>query len=1356
MSGALQHGTGTARLVLVASMLGLLAGERAIAGGDDVAGVIPFSKEFRGLLFDASDSDRIGFDDIVGSRIAATVARDGGGTTTLALVLEDDQGAVLATGQPTANGSKSSLSEFTLPETGRYYFRVSGTGAAKYALTFSGKPPKKPAIPDGAVAAPAELEVLLFSARAGSKLKGSITRDSGTLVPRVVEIVAPGGALLPIAESKQIESSKKSVEFSGFVLPDLGEYRIRLTGEAGTTGGYQAKLMVEPPKKEKGIVYEAGHPALDGVEPFTLEEVSIARGVRRGSGEPIELESAFTFGEVDPLTGFTDVESIAPLYAGAPKGAAGFIAFNLDDLLAPPIVPRDAVLVMRFTREIDASTLALDELGRLTPSSPIQVSAAGKVVPIEVSVFGKLVALDPVVGDESGFPASPLLVDGNGVGVASAQGVGAITLATAGLRATNGAPYEPREDLLGSVDAGGAPIPFNPGNAKLDTFLGIDVSGQSVGYGGFLPSERAPRIVRQVTIEGAFAPDFLAPALGDIQGSKSLAIVLDAPLDVSANDGKGAYAGGVLRLRPGASDEEVLRITKHGVVALSNGKFRNEFQLATKIVQPLAAPTSKGPADDYSIERLEYFEPDPTNPIDPESFDPADPDLDTNSEFSNFVVVKDRNGEPQAIDDPLDPIDPLSTFTVRFDRPMDADSFRAYESFRIELDPLSAIAGHVVLGRIVRGDHGRTMTFEPGREIQFGPNAGSFEPIPMTPTPGAFRFVMTSVPDPKILSAMFGGPATTQFLALGVRGVTDVSGRPLALPPSLLSSNQPYWQLTTTVAIGSSTTAISHGAVVHRFQGQALTGQTGNGNTGVRFQDVPPAICGSDGNLYGPRIADVNLFSNGFLSGAPVAFFQKIHDDFNPPPATLMNPFPFGVSTPFSGFAVLGGARMQHVYRAVDASPDYEGLGGTLLDLRGVAFAPHDGAIVNTILPDVSIHAGHSAVVPDTDANGGIPQFALSGLGGGAPAFRMGGHHQTLGDTNTPYDFGSYNAKDIGTGQVHFRKLVHGVEKSGTTTDFYDGRAVVLDANDLFSPPLSPDRAYLRFPREGFDRPFPYDNGALDVQNYPAGVSFGMQLTPRHHSLLLEYRVRVVDPISPPATTNAFTFSVGILSSALPRFRVFTMGVACKACCIAVNCVNNCGVILNPPMNGLPGGAGDPLNPDAIVNAVGPDVSAPGLACFCHGFALNPTSCAPGFSDQTSVNPPFDLAALGANPSGSNNFGDNSRYFVVFDYVKRESRIRSPFVRARPFTITNPIWLEPIFSPPLSAIPAGSTLDVRFRASATGAGQFEPATFVAPEDIGLLNGAGRPYIQFEAVFVANTSSQLVPALEELVIPFVAQ
>ena len=165
------------------------------------------------------------------------------------------------------------------------------------------------------------------------------------------------------------------------------------------------------------------------------------------------------------------------------------------------------------------------------------------------------------------------------------------------------------------------------------------------------------------------------------------------------------------------------------------------------------------------------------------------------------------------------------------------------------------------------------------------------------------------------------------------------------------------------------------------------------------------------------------------------------------------------------------------MYRAVDASPDWESYSGTELDLIRLAFAPSGGTVTSTVIPDLSIHAGHSAIVPDTKQGAGIPTLPQSGLLGVNNTTAMGGHFNGLGNPNTPYVKSAYNATVAETGEEQRRQLVYGSLKPGAVADFYDGKALVLDNTNLFTPPGSP-RAYHPLPQGGFDTPFLYNNGA--------------------------------------------------------------------------------------------------------------------------------------------------------------------------------------------------------------------------------------------------------------------------------------
>src|SRR5690606_5880636 len=117
---------------------------------------------------------------------------------------------------------------------------------------------------------------------------------------------------------------------------------------------------------------------------------------------------------------------------------------------------------------------------------------------------------------------------------------------------------------------------FNPGNQALDFFDQTDVGPGTKSYGGFLPDESAPRLVRELRLEESYDPDFAAPAAGDVLGVGFLGLVRDLPFDVHSKGGNGEWAGGILRLRPGGTDTEEIPITRNTVLPLGDGTFRND------------------------------------------------------------------------------------------------------------------------------------------------------------------------------------------------------------------------------------------------------------------------------------------------------------------------------------------------------------------------------------------------------------------------------------------------------------------------------------------------------------------------------------------------------------------------------------------------------------------------------------------------------------------------------------------------------------------------------------------------------------------------------------------------------------
>ena len=139
-------------------------------------------------------------------------------------------------------------------------------------------------------------------------------------------------------------------------------------------------------------------------------------------------------------------------------------------------------------------------------------------------------------------------------------------------------------------------------------------------------------------------------------------------------------------------------------------------------------------------------------------------------------------------------------------------------------------------------------------------------------------------------------------------------------------------------------------------------------------------------------------------------------------------------------------------------------------------------------------------------------------------------------------------------------------------------------------------------------------------------------------------------------------------------------------------------------------------------------------------------SGAPLFPDDI-VNDQRARCATSSSSQGA-LLGDNSRYFAVFDYVKTTSSITSPYTRVYPSTVDSPVYLQPIFEPPLAEIPPGTSVLVEYEGANNTKGSKGTGFFT---DINRVKGS--PNIAFRATFVGNIESLLSPNFDLVAIPY---
>lgn len=1005
----------------------------------------------------------------------------------------------------------------------------------------------------------------------------------------------------------------------------------------------------------------SGSSGAGGDSAFFLDEVFFGRPLFDPDGMVIEVTNPKSVIEEDPITGLLLAGFPKPLFPG--DDLEKLMSLNLGETPNSPfkvrVVPRNGVLVLSFTKPVDPDSLLLDPEGLVTAKSPIRiVTDEGSLVTCRASVHGKEVWLNPVVGDQVGFPPSPLVFDQNGDPISSAEGFLKLLVYSAGtathvVEAAQGGLLSTRKDLLGSPLK---PIGFNPGNSGLDFFNYGEGS-----FNGFLPDISPPRIIREVKDGGTAGA-----------GSGTLQLVDPTKSFVTAaNGGSGEWSGALLVLRPGAKNEEKVKVASNTETTLF-------------VDPPGFTKAPQAGKDAYELIRAEFYEPIPgftdlTTAVDPVNIpkDPNDPEDAKNSDLFNFVyfdAYNETKGAWESVDydpgpDGSNPIGPRWRINLRFSEPMDLGSFRPYETFYVCSGSLSVEDpgfGKMMPGRVTIRNRNREVSFEPVVDDQTGA-AGGDRLLGFGVNPKALRLVIRVVPPAKAVSDFYEslGPPSTwppgvveDLVKTGVLGLMNLGGQPLGLPAQFLQKESPYCVIfDTSPGHGAyppsadfrydfSTQADpegteEYGVLVHRFMGLPETGVGPEGETGVIYQDHP-------GLIYGPHIADCSVGLNGFLSGHYVEFIEHVFDNYNPPPPSSptypdpINPIPFGVGTPVTAN---DGCRFQHVYRVGDCSPDVPSFQGTVLDLIGLAWAPIGGWVTNTLIENMSIVIGNSKIVPDTTQEAGIPNSPGSGL------------KQTF-STNF---FGK-------------QYMVVGEETPPTQPNI--GVPYVIDWRNLFGPKNHGPKFnnYIAWPT--FDRP----------KKNP-GFPFTSE-----YSMVIEYRLDH-NQGSSMAQTNGFTFHAGIISSMLPRFRVYSRGPV-------------------------------------------PNTTPPQMVDACSYPQNYPSAWGP-------------LQSPGS-------YGDNSRYFLIFEYVKRISTVVAPYLNAE--DVTQDIqFFQPVIVPPLTDIPAGTTLTVEFQVNPNPSNPGSPVSpWTVQEQVeGLNDGpyANYDYIRFKAVFEANVAAGVVPAIDTLTIPY---
>lgn len=1012
----------------------------------------------------------------------------------------------------------------------------------------------------------------------------------------------------------------------------------------------------------------SGRPG-DRSETFTLVDVKYGRRVNDGGQE--RLVSPLTTAQTDPVTGFLVPGSLQPLGAGVDVEEPQSLGVGTSYL--PRVIPRNGVLELEFTAPIDPTSLSADVIdgtGALVTAGSIQVRKAdGTPIPVVVTLrSSRVIWIDAVAATGIGFPASPVDFGPDGAPRADATGFLKLRLPRTGsaiLRSTNGAFLGQRADKLGDT---ATPVGLNPGNRVLDFIAQNHLIPTNETFNGFLPDSTVPRVVRTHRLDHTFdtgaGDSFAARALTDSAGSYS----------TTAKQGAGEWSGGVLVLRPGLASQET-------VAVLSNTS--NRVNLAADFT---IAPQN---GDAYRLERTEYFEPVPGDPIDPALFDAENPQNAANADFSNFVEAWEIDAAGNAFRGPLtlrDQIPPFSELRVRFSEPMARDSFLQWETFSVTSNPDGG-EGQELLTDVFLDVTQTVATIRPARLDQA---AGTFEIVGWGKGSKNLQLVVTTVPRAAFLQQQLSATEYSAFVDEGRRSVLDLGGQPLGFSRSQFVKASPPVRYAAFFGSNeaASTAAVppvieSWGVMVHRMRGRPITGlDPATGLPGVGYRD--------QANYYLP-IADVNLQTNGVLAGSPVVYVTKIHDEFFPPPVGQFSKLFNGLPDPLTSNLtaqnqVHDGSRFQTVWRDIDCSPNSLALAGTLLDLYRVSWAPIGGNVTTDNYDNVSIHCAHSPVRPNSANNTGGASYPYSGMS--LPFDLATWIDEIDGGGNDPCTTTNCNLNDVPN---YWDTLVTVVQP---------GTKYKVTQNNLFTPPFDGNAWH---PWPTFDVHFQYNNGELpqaetDLRTqlnkdykcsgdpwteYRTFSSDPFQDNKGGDSLLFEVRIRPQG--TPISGQNGFSYVIGCLIefSGRPFWRVYSTG--------------------SPTAR---------VNPDAI-------------------------------NTQESAR-----CAIGNQTSTAPKAGDNSRYLSVFDYVKTTSRITSPYARVFPTNTVTPDYYPAMLFPPVSSQPAGTSVTLEYQGALgiKGSGGTGFSTNVDIADT-------QPNVAFRATLVGNTATLLLPTVETVAIPF---
>lgn len=278
--------------------------------------------------------------------------------------------------------------------------------------------------------------------------------------------------------------------------------------------------------------------------------------------------------------------------------------------------------------------------------------------------------------------------------------------------------------------------------------------------------------------------------------------------------------------------------------------------------------------------------------------------------------------QPTVVTNPLSGVDPQSTFTVRFSKPMNVANLNPFENFVLLANanlanPSLASVFEVIVSNVIPS-----------------PDLKQFRLVPLLPLPH-----------------LTGGTETLKLVVeAGSSGLTDLAGNPLGFGQFSFS---PTFQLLASAPPNTSR------------------------NLNLRFDSLfegPPG-----GPFVGPATlvsGQVTQPSPGLVAGRPATHFSRAADSSNAF-IKVMPPFTQAVQTPLAPL----GSRLQTVYRHIDLNLSINSITDLDLDVEQLSWAPF-GAPFSDFFKLIRIDLSHCFYFPDEiiDPNSLLPKYPASGL----------------------------------------------------------------------------------------------------------------------------------------------------------------------------------------------------------------------------------------------------------------------------------------------------------------------------------------------------------------------------------------